>query len=127
MPDAQLGAVGGLQKVATTPLAGFTLQNATSNILTWTAPNDGNLHRVQFFITWDVTSAETGGAFGITWTAPDGTSGSVNLSAGGSGTGIHTPATPYVAIIKSGSTITLNQTSALTAGAAVLWAEMWGA
>ena len=38
-------------------LAGFALQNATPNILTWTAPNDGNYHRVVVAASIGVTSS----------------------------------------------------------------------
>jgi hypothetical protein len=124
VPSIQ-SAVSGLGPVATTGPTGFALQNGTPSIISWTTPSDGNLHRVTMFITWDVTSTETGGAFGMTWTAPDGGAGALALSAGGSAAGAHTP-TPFSAVCRAGTTVTLAQTSALTGGAATLWAEMWG-
>jgi hypothetical protein len=113
-------------KQAATPVAGVALVNGTPSILTWTAPADGAQHRVSVLATLDVTSTETGGAVGVTVTAPDGTSGTLSLFAGAHTAALYGPVAPMDLIIESGSTVTIAQTSALTGGAATVWAEIWG-
>lgn len=116
-----------LVPVASTPVAGYTLINGTSTILTWTAPNDGKNHLAEVFYQLSVTSAETGGAIQSSYTAPDGNLGVSTALAGGSGTGRFTPNGPQMFILGPGQAININQSSALTAGAAVLWVTILGA
>jgi hypothetical protein len=124
--SALAAPLAGLALQAATPLAGFALQNATPNILTWTAPADGQQHRVLVLGEVRVTSAQTGGAIGLTFTYPDGSaSPSASVNAGGSGTGYHGLANS-VFLVAPGTTVTLAQTSAQSAGAAILYAELWG-
>jgi hypothetical protein len=125
---AALAGLGGLGLVATTGLTGFTFQDATPNIISWTAPNDGNMHRVALFSSVTVTSAQTGGAISISLVDPgDVTRATRGVYAGGAGTGYisQPPNTPMLFLIYPGSAVTLYQSTAQTAGAAVLWAEMW--
>jgi hypothetical protein len=119
---ADLGSPG---LVASTGIAGFNLQNATPGILTWNVPNDGALHRFMLTAIQHVTVAETGGAVTFSFTAPDGTAvNGVSAFAGGGGTGISAATTDR--LVQAGTTVTLVQASALTAGAAILWAQIWG-
>lgn len=111
--------------LAATPVAGFALQNGTPNILTWTAPADGQMHRVLVHAGLRVTSAETGGAVTLTVIQPDGSTYAPGAFAGGSGTNA-TSGFTAMHPVQAGSTVTLAQSSALTAGAAVVWAELWG-
>ena len=121
-PFTELPAWGLL---ATTGPAGFALQNGTPTILTWTAPNDGNLHRVTILINQIVTSAETGGATGLSGlVSPNGASHSPGLNPGGAGAGLTQLTSSF--FVEAGQTVTFAQTTALTVGAAVLWAELWG-
>lgn len=114
----------GLSLVASTPVAGFALQNATPTIITWTAPNDGALHRVVAVVSLHVTSNETGGAVNLSVTLPDGTARLPAVLAGG--TAIGTLAGNYtVSHVQANTTVTLQQSSALTVGAAVVWADLW--
>jgi hypothetical protein len=125
MPFTSFGAVSPLQLVATTGIAGFALQNATPVIATWTAPNDGNMHRVMALGELIVGSAETGGQISLTITDPGNTVRQRTVWNSGLGAGFQPIAiTNYT--IAPGSTVTLAQTAALTAGAAQLWAEVWG-
>jgi len=112
------------QKVADTGAAGFALQNATPTILTWNIPNDGGSHVMLFAMTLHISSAETGGALGLNYTDPGGNANSTVPAAGGAGIGNarQNNAVP----VQAGTTVTLTQTSALTAGAAVVWAQIWG-
>lgn len=116
----------GLALQKATPVAGFALQNATPTILSWTAPNDGLLHRVLVFACMDVTVAETGGNVIIGLAMPDGVGGGPALMNGNQGTGFNYGYSSAAFIIKAGSTVTVQQSVALTAGAATLWAEIWG-
>lgn len=110
--------------LATTGPAGFVLQNGTPTILSWTAPNDGNLHRVFFIGSINVTSAATGGAVTANVTPPGGGSPAVpQILAGGQAAGNHVGLN--AAIVEAGSTVTVQQ-SALTVGAATTWVEIWG-
>jgi len=118
-------AAGQLQKVADTGTAGYTLVNGTGNILSWTAPNDGQQHAVLVICKLKVTSDETGGLIGVNHTGPDGTGRTTNVVAQQLA-GYFTN-TPVPFLIAPNTTITLQQTSALTAGASVLYAQLWAA
>jgi hypothetical protein len=136
---AAAGAVGkvadaghvhkGFAKLATTGTAGFALQNATPNVISWTAPNDGAVHMFVAVSVVHVTSAETGGTIQVIYQSP--TSGAGNhfsqLLAGGLGTDVNgQTGTTIFALVQPGTTVTIQQTAALTAGAATLVAELWG-
>lgn len=115
-----------LQKQAATSLSGYTLVNGTGNIITWTAPSDGAMHRFILVGLLRVTGTETGGAISVSFTAPDGTaSGPQQVSAAGQAAGLHNFSTIFNTVVQPGSTVTVSQTSALTAGAAVWWGEIW--
>jgi hypothetical protein len=113
------------QLQAATPAAGFALQNGTPAITSWQVPNDGQEHRVTVFASLDVTSLQTGGAVTVTITDPGGTVGTHTLYAGGVAPGSVAPGV-FVMIVKAGTTVSLAQSTAQTAGAAVLYAEIWG-
>jgi hypothetical protein len=127
LPGANWTYLHGLTLKATTGPAGFALQNGTPGILTWTAPADGQLHRFLITSGLDVTSVATGGAIAVSFTLPDGTAVSnVTLFGGSQAAGTPNPGNSFLRTVKAGTTVTVTQTSALTAGAAVLWAEIWG-
>jgi hypothetical protein len=112
--------------VATTGQPGFAKVNGTPNILTWTAPADGQPHRFMVFATETVTSAETGGGISTNQTSPSGVQqiGTTNIFSGGK-----TAGTYHItdgAVIQAGSTVTVLQSAALTAGASTVWVEIWG-
>lgn len=115
----------GLELQETTGPSGFTLVNGTPNVLTWTAPNDGQMHRCMVIANLDVTSALTGGAINVGWTSPGGNPASLSV-IGANGTHTVHAAGTIDFLIQAGSTLTLSQGSAVTAGAAVLYAEIWG-
>ena len=115
---------------ATTGTIGYTLVNGTGNIITWTAPNDGAMHRVLLLCELVVSSTETGGKIAATFTDPGGTAHSqmqIYASALAGGTyGLPAASSPVSVLIQANTTYTLAQTAALTGGAAILWAEIWG-
>jgi len=115
-----------LELQAATPVAGFALQNGTPTILSWTAPSDGQLHRVLVFGSLDMTSSGTGGAVSVSSTAPDGSSASLIMFSANANNTLHYPNFPYPIVVGAGTTVSVVQASALTAGAGVLWAEIWG-
>ena len=117
---------GVLAKVADTGINGFALVNGTPTIISWTAPNDGNLH--PFVITGGthVTVAETGGAVHGAWTLPDSTNASAGTDSGGRAPGGF-GWTSQSGVIGPGQTVIVSQSSALTAGAATVWAQIYGA
>lgn len=125
LPGANWSYLHSPRLVATTGVNGFMLQNATPNILSWTAPNDGNMHRLIVFATLHVTSSETGGKVVLNFTAPDGGTGSNSMTAGGTAAGVFATDVPFCVCAEAGTTATLAQATALTAGAAVVWAEIW--
>lgn len=119
-------AGSGLALQATTGIAGFAKQNATPNIISWTAPNDGNMHRVLFFASETVTALETGGGVGVIITVPGGGTQAAGtaLFAGAKAAGSYHALDG--AIVAPGTTVTINQSAALTAGACTVFAEIWG-
>lgn len=117
---------GLLAVVAATPYpAGIALVNGTQTFLSWTAPNDGQQHRFTVVAGLHVTSIETGGQIKINFTLPDGTAGSGTPFAGGGAAGAFV-ANEIAVPVQAGSAVTVTQSTALTAGAAVLFAEIWG-
>jgi hypothetical protein len=128
----QNGLVGqGL--LATTGLSGFALQSGAGNVISWTAPNDGSMHRVLVFAHAVVTNApQTGGEVNVSFTDPDNAARVREFLPGGnSATGYVAPVgvsaaiAQYTYLIAPGSTFALQQT-AMSAGAETVYAELWG-
>lgn len=115
------------QKVADTGLQGYTLINGTGPILTWQTPNDGLMHVCQIMGMIRVTSAETGGQIQSNGTSPDGSPFvQFTSDAGGHPIGHFEMSAMYIALAPN-TLYTMAQSTALTAGAAVCWAQIWGA
>ena len=112
-----------LQPTVRTAPGGFALQNGTPVILSWTAPNDGQLHQAFVSATLVVTVAETGGQVFARWTslgaAQVQTAFNPNVGVGGAFYNV-------VALVDPGTTIHLDQNTALTAGAANVGAVING-
>jgi hypothetical protein len=115
---------GVVQQRASTGVNGFALQNGTPTIVSWTTPNNLSLHSVIIVANINVTSAQTGGQVTATYTMPDGTAASSVFFAGGFGVSQHTAIGGLS--VKSGTAVTLAQSSAQTAGAATVWADITG-
>ena len=122
------GGAGPLQLQATTGPGGYALVNATASVIAWTAPADGQYHRAQVFASMLVSSAETGGLIQVQWTGPGAGAAqfnqlfAANLAAGAAAV----QGSSLLLVIAPGSTIRVQQSSALSVGAAVLNAEIWG-
>jgi hypothetical protein len=115
--------------LASTGTSGFALQATggtfPASIISWTAPSDGNMHRVAVFLTMGYSSA-TGGQIKATLTDPGGTARNDQLIAALSdSTGSSYSSNP-TCLIEAGSTFTLEQGTGLSAGTATIWAEIWG-
>lgn len=113
-------------RVATTTSSGYNLINGTGTILSYTTPQDGRLHLVTVAATKVVSTAETGGACTIAFA----TAAAVTVFAGTKAVGTYP--SPDAAesqtntfIIQPGQTIALAQSTALTAGASTVYAEIW--
>jgi hypothetical protein len=122
MPFAVAPVMGLL---AATPAAGYTLVNGTGAIISWTAPADGQLHRAILYFVQRVTSTETGGQCQFAIVDPSGSTFTQTPVAGGTAGPSHQQGS-NTGMIQAGSTVTFSQSTALTLGAAVLWAELWG-
>ena len=116
----------GMSLLATTGNTGYTLINGTGNAVSWQAPNDGAMHRVLVFATLHVSTAQTAGAIEATLTLPDGTSNSKSMFAGGLTSNEYYSSGPAVFLIEANTSLSVFQNSAMTGGAAVLFAELWG-
>jgi len=112
--------LGVLTQVAATTTAGYTLVNGTGTILSWTSPNDGNMHTVIVMVGLNATSAQTGGVLALVGTLPNGTGFTSTFF--GNQTGFHQ--TNVNAMVEANTTTTFTQNTAQTAGAAVLWAVL---
>lgn len=123
-PPAAPAALG---LVATIGLTGFALQNGTPNLFSWTAPNDGAVHVFGVVSVKHVTSAETGGVISVVYQpVAGGGNHTTQILAGSLGTDTAGQVgTTVWGIVQPGSTVTVQQASALTAGASTAWAELW--
>lgn len=122
---AGLAALGGIVQQSATPAAGVALVNGTPGILTWTSPNDGKLHVAMVLGLLNVSVAETGGQVTYSYTSPSGVAHSPQMFASGLGVGDAVFAVSVV-IVQANTVVSVNQATALTVGASVLWAEIWG-
>lgn len=127
MADYPNGGTPALQVQAATPVGGVALVNGTPTILSWTAPNDGKQHWAQIFASVAVTTTQVGGSCSFNWTAGGvAISHSVFPGGAGSGTGAG-PSNNFAVAVDAGTTVTFAQASAMTSGAASVFAGIWGA
>lgn len=108
-----------LELQATTGTGGYTLVNGTGTILSF-VPQDGNMHRAFIAGKLVVTSAETGGAIGVIV-------GGVTIAEIPASQAAGTFLFPTCdVLLRPGESVTIQQTSALTGGAAIFYGEIWG-
>jgi parallel beta-helix repeat protein len=115
-------AVSGI--VASVAAAGYTMINGTATILSWTAPNDGNIHLVSIFSLMRVISATTGAQVSLTFTDPSNTSKTTTWFSTTRSADAYSADFPQWMhlMVKPNTAVTLAQTSAMTGGAATIWA-----
>lgn len=116
----------GLVLVATTGASGFALQNATPTILTWTAPNDGKMHWAFVSAYLHASSGMTGGELGNGFTDPQGNAVLDNVFVPGSQPSGYSQWQTNLVPAQAGTAVTVYQATALTVGAALAWAGIWG-
>lgn len=122
-----LASLGGMVKQAATALSGYTLVNGTGDVISWTVPDDGQIHRAVIFAGEVVGSAMSGGQVNAEWTDPTGApqAWGVLPATGSPGWNYSISPTPNL-LVAPGTAVTVRQGTALTAGAATVWAEIWG-
>jgi len=113
-----------LAQVATTGDGGYALVDGTGTILSWTVPNDGNLHTALVAGTLIVTSAGTGGAIGTETT--DTVLGNQTYPAAMYSSAASSGINQHAFCVGPGATVTVYQSSALTAGAAKVFVTIFG-
>lgn len=120
-------APGGLTLQASTGIGGFALQNATPTIVTWTAPNDGQMHRAIVVGEMQVSNGpEVGGQVNVNFTDPGGTSHSFQAIAAAQANGGHSLGIVASYDVAPNTTVAVVQQTPLTGGNSVVWAEIWG-
>lgn len=123
---AKLSASGGIT-IAETPATGVALINGTQTILTYTASATEGPHIIVAFVALKVVTTQlTGGTIKWSWTLPTGAvhtpTATTNIAVG---THVYAPTpTPAVRVLHAGDAITLEQTVAMTAGAAKVYAKI---
>jgi hypothetical protein len=123
MPFAPYGGSGMILQ-ATTGIAGFPLVNGTPTILTWTPPNDGNMHYALLMATLIVTVAQTGGIVTLGYNDPSGVARGRTVYAGGLGVSYNLSGY-QITPVQGGVPVLVTQ-SAQTAGTSTLWAAIFG-
>lgn len=117
---------------ASTGVTGFPLQNATPTILSWTTPNDGAMHRAIVRGFTYISVATTGGQISLNYTPPSAAGAQSNVILTGThGTGYVPngatgPDTEISVLLAPNTTISVVQSSAMTAGTATFYGELWG-
>lgn len=107
------------QIVAITPAGGIGLINGTQNLLQYTTPNDGRQHLIVVSAVANITVAETGGTVVINYTV-GGTNGQPQLLAGNTAPQL-LAANQNAFMADPNTTVTIIQSTALTAGAATFF------
>lgn len=112
---------------AATPVAGFALgASGFETIATWTAPNDGQLHRALIMGGMQVTSATTGGQVTLKVASPGDSAVATYVIFGISQAGGDYAFPVFFLPVKAGTSVTVLQATGISAGAALVWTEIWG-
>jgi hypothetical protein len=120
-------SVPALEVQSSTGIDGFTLQDATPTILSWTVPNDGNMHNCMLFGEVVVSSDTTGGAISINYLDPAGGSRTFTAFAGSyASTGAKSQSAGVQLSVAPNQTVTVTESTAQSAGAAIFYGTLWG-
>ena len=110
---------------AETSATGVALINGTQTILKVTVPNDGKVHTALWWVVKKVTTAITGGTVSANWTMATGTANTHSTAATAVGSNYMTSSSlPSATGISPGTAVTIVQASAMTAGAAKVYAKI---
>ena len=126
LPASYNPLFAGVVLQATTPTTGVALINGTQDFLTWTAPNDGNLHRILVFGNKITTVNETGGTISAVLPPSINTTVIGATTAGTWPFGVFGGAQFYGCLVPAATQFKISQTAALTAGASKFYGEIWG-
>lgn len=125
VPAAPTTPAGTAKQVAKTPSTGTAFGASQASILTWTAPNDGQMHQATYAgIIVAGAAGTTGGAVRILYTA-GGQSNNFSVSAGTLSANQVASSQDSLAV-DPGTTVNLQQATGLAAGAATIWASIMG-
>lgn len=110
---------------AETSATGVALINGTQTILSVTAPNDGKVHTLlaATFIK-DISTALTGGTIILKWTTAANQTATHTTTITSVGITAYSALTIESITVRADTTITLSQTTAVTAGAAKVYAKI---
>lgn len=125
--DTRYSTSSGLSLQASTGTTPYTLLSSGSvpqTILSWTAPTDGQLHRVVIIAMQHVATTQVAGNIDASFTDPASGTDSTFLLMGSLSSGYKNVISPL--FIAQASTITVVQQTLLTSGAGTLWCEIWG-
>jgi hypothetical protein len=103
------------------------LIDGTQTILTATVPNDGKVHLMLLSMQTHVTAALTGGTREIHWTTPASPTTPTHQITTTTAVGYHSITKPYsgaTILCAPGSKVTITQATAMTAGAAKVYAKI---
>lgn len=115
-----------LRLLISTDDAGFAMIDGTPTFLSYTFPNDGNLHWAFVAAYLHASSDMTGGEIGNGFTDPQGNSVQDNVFVPGSQpSGFSQWQTNMVPVL-GGTAVTIYQATALTVGNAQAWGAIWG-
>ena len=113
-------APAGIPITAETSATGVALINGTQTILAVTVPNDGKLHFLDLRAYKDVTATLTGGQLTITHSQP----ATPSLTTNTPSTTVAVHGFSVAMLVLPNTTVTLTQSSAMTAGAAKIYAKI---
>lgn len=118
---------GVLLKVADAGNSGVALINGTQTFCSYTTPNDGNLHPVIVMFDLVVSSTQTGGATGLTFTDAGGNvRTNFQILGGAQATGLHLWGFNNF-LAAANTSFAVVQVSAQTGGASVAYAQVFAA
>ena len=117
-------AVTGLPITAETSATGVALINGTQTLLTATVPNDGKVHQAYIMTLKTVTATITGGKLTLSWTWPTGLISPYTTTNTAAAEYPKTSTALGGVLVKPGTTVTVKQTTAMTAGAAKVYAKI---
>lgn len=113
--------------VARTAAAGVGLINNTQTFLSWTSPNDGQLHPVLTVGVLIVSVLEVGGAISITYTLAGVQATHTVIAAAQAAGNVPLGTGNQPVVIDPNTTVSLTQSSALTGGSSILYATLLAA
>lgn len=119
-----LSADNRIQVQVRTPPAGIAKINGTQTFVSWLTPADGQLHKCQCVMAINITSGETGGHCAVFWTCMG---VAMNATIHGGGGGVGTLPAQLGIVADPGTLVSIQQDSALTAGASRVAATIDGA